>query len=134
MFQAISPWTIDCNSFITDYDWEFSRNKDYLADEEPLPEDYYEDYDEVLIGEEIPEEELEELVEEIITLRSIDRKEFEDLARSQGTQIALEKFALREYSRKKLGRKLTEKEKEQRKRDRLHANIDNWEVDLRRVI
>merc|ERR1712176_729916 len=78
-------------------------------EEEPLPEDYYEDYDEVLIGEEIPEEELEELVEEIITLRSIDRKEFEDLARSQGTQIALEKFALREYSRKKLGRKLTEK-------------------------
>ena len=99
-----------------------------------MPEDYYEDYDEVLIGEEIPEEELEELVEEIITLRSIDRKEFEDLARSQGTQIALEKFALREYSRKKLGRKLTEKEKEQRKRDRLHANIDNWEVDLRRVL
>ena len=82
-----------------------------------------------MVGTDVPEEELDELVNEIIALRSIDKKEFYDLAQSEGTQIALEKFALREYSRKKLGRKLTSEEKEQRKRDRMHAGLDDdWEV------
>jgi len=80
----------------------------------------YDDYDayDILVGTDVPEEELDELVNEIIALRSIDKKEFYDLAQSEGTQIALEKFALREYSRKKLGRKLTSEEKEQRQKIR----------------
>ena len=56
----------------------------------------------------------------------MDKKEFFDLAQSEGTQVALERFALREYSRKKLGRKLTSKEKEQRKQLKMH--VKDWEV------
>ena len=103
----------------------------------PLAEDDqaqdYDDYDayDILVGTNVPDDELDGLVNEIIALRSIDKKEFYDLAASEGTQIALEKFALREYSRKKLGRKLTSEEKEQRKRDRMHAGLDeDWEVDF----
>ena len=70
----------------------------------------------------MPEDELDDLVNEVMSLRSIDKKEFYDLAESHGTQVALEKFALREYSRKKLGRKLTDEEKEQRK------SVENWKV------
>ena len=109
-----------------------SRNLDFdhSADDDTAEGDY-DDYDayDILVGTDVPEEELDELVNEIIALRSIDKKEFYDLAQSEGTQIALEKFALREYSRKKLGRKLTSEEKEQRKRDRMHAGLDDdWEV------
>jgi len=80
----------------------------------------YDDYDayDILVGTNVPDDELDGLVNEIIALRSIDKKEFYDLAASEGTQIALEKFALREYSRKKLGRKLTSEEKEQRQKIR----------------
>ena len=50
------------------------------------------------------------------------------MARTEGTQAALERFMKRQYSRKKLGRKLTEEEKEQRKKNQMH--VPNWEVDI----
>ena len=86
------------------------------------------DYTDLLLGDDVPEEKLEGLISEIISLRSIDEDEFYDLARTEGTQAALERFMKRQYSRKKLGRKLTEEEKEQRKKNQMH--VPNWEVDI----
>ena len=111
---------------------------DYTEDDYEYPEDYYDDYDysdyvdydeddyDVLVGNDLTEEKLEPLIDEIITLRAMDKKEFYDLAKSEGTQVALERFALREFSRKKLGRKLTSDEKAQRKLLKMH--VKHWEV------
>jgi len=119
-----------------------SKRNDYTQDDYEYPDyniyddysdsyyDDYEDYNEddydILVGDDLDEEDLEPLIDEIIMLRAMDKKEFFDLAQSEGTQVALERFALREFSRKKLGRKLTQKEKEQRKHLKMH--VKDWEV------
>ena len=108
--------------YYDDYaDAEYDSDLDGTADSQT-------DYTDLILGDDVPEEELEGLISEIISLRSIDEDEFYDLARTEGTQAALERFMKRQYSRKKLGRKLTEEEKEQRKKNQMH--VPNWEVDI----
>ena len=108
--------------YYDDYaDAEYDSDLDGTADSQT-------DYTDLILGDDVPEEELEGLISEIISLRSIDEDEFYDLARTEGTQAALERFMKRQYSRKKLGRKLTEEEKEQRKKNQMR--VPNWEVDI----
>ena len=130
-------------SFLLEF--QFNRNLDLAQEDDYNYDDYADaeyddgyglgditdkqtDYTDLLLGDDVPEEELEGLISEIISLRSIDEDEFYDLARTEGTQAALERFMKRQYSRKKLGRKLTEEEKEQRKKNQMH--VPNWEVDI----
>ena len=129
----MDSWVILDDYTEDDYEYPDYDIYDDSYDDSYYDDSYYDDYADydaddydILVGDDLDEEDLEPLIDEIIMLRAMDKKEFFDLAQSEGTQVALERFALREYSRKKLGRKLTSNEKAQRKQLKMH--VKDWEV------